>query len=55
MSKILTVTCVHCSQMFTKPKSFNTGTGVSSLQHSPGCGKTTKVHFRNGDVIKTSK
>ena len=56
MSKV-TTTCVHCGQSFQiqgAQTDFNEY--EKGEQHSsPGCGKTTRVRWNRGAIVRTSK
>jgi hypothetical protein len=55
MSKV-TITCVHCGQSFQiqgAQTDFNEY--EKGEQHSPGCGKTTRVRWNRGAIVRTSK
>lgn len=51
-TKKLTITCAHCSGMFTitVPTSGHSSRGH---QHSPGCGKLTQVEMNAGNIVRT--
>ncbi len=53
-TKNITITCAHCSGMYTIniPTS---GHGSRGYQHSPGCGKSTQVEVKDGNIIRTKK
>ncbi len=50
------IPCTHCGEIFavTLPTS-GSGTGSFRAQHSPGCGKSTVVHYTKGVVDSTRK
>jgi len=49
-----TITCTHCGEMFQVQYNFG-GSGEISKQHSPGCGKSTKLKFSGGKLTGTKK
>ena len=55
MSKV-TITCVHCGQAFQIRGAQTDFNGYEiAEQHSPGCGKRTRVRWNLGSIVKTSK
>ena len=49
------ITCVHCGQSFNAKKLDNLSSasnGSSGVQHSPGCGKSSRVHYNRGNITK---
>jgi hypothetical protein len=56
MAIAVTISCVHCSKMFqTKMPTSGSGSGSYSAQHtgSGGCSKSTRVYYKNGQVVRT--
>ena len=52
----ITITCTNCGEMFSKRMTISSNAnGSTSAQHSPGCGKSTRVHYVNGKITKTTK
>tara|TARA_Y100001934_G_C12296531_1_gene747688 strand:- start:997 stop:1170 length:174 start_codon:yes stop_codon:yes gene_type:complete len=55
MSELISITCVHCGQMFSKRMTISSNAnGSTGAQHSPGCMKSTRVHYVNGVITKTT-
>ena len=50
------INCVHCGRLFqvTLPTNGN-GSGSCTGQCSPGCMKVTRIEYKNGSVVRTSK
>jgi hypothetical protein len=46
------ITCAHCTKPF-KIEIPETGVGSMGEQHSPGCGKWTRVYWNHGKITKT--
>ena len=46
------IACAHCTKPF-KIEIPETGVGSMGEQHSPGCGKWTRVYWNHGKITKT--
>ena len=52
---IMLITCVHCGKSFNAKRLDNLSSasnGSIGIQHSPGCGKSNRVHFTRGSITK---
>ena len=56
-TKKLTITCIHCGGMFTITIGVWSGNSTTGHQHSGsgGCGKSTQVETRAGNIVRTRK
>ena len=49
------ITCVNCGQSFNSKnldRLSSSSNGSMGVQHSPGCGKTMRVHYSRGSITK---